>query len=154
MLAALFVGCRPVVPSLSVSVMTWVISAPPPLGRASDADHSARKEGGRVQKQVFQGHAATFDHFRWRACTRRDTTGQDQSLHAVGWAWGLDSLLEGGRSAPWPQSQNDARPPELPPKLRWALFLGSVVFWGLGGRVYDVSSLLWYTLTAVAQPGN
>lgn len=24
------------------------------------------------------------------------------------------------------------------PKLRWALFLGSVVFWGLGGRVLDV----------------
>lgn len=24
------------------------------------------------------------------------------------------------------------------PKLRWALFLGSVVFWGLPGRVYDL----------------
>lgn len=34
------------------------------------------------------------------------------------------------------------------PKLRWALFLGGVVFWGLGGRVFDVvqPSLLYSTV--------
>lgn len=53
------------------------------------------------------------------------------------WA-GLGAGPWRGWSAPWPQNQNDARPPELPPKLRWALFLGSVVFWGLGCRVLDV----------------
>lgn len=62
-------------------------------------------------------------------------TGQDQSLHAVGWAWGW--TLEGvvGSVAAEPERRTTSR---APPKLRWALFLGSVVFWGLGGRVLDV----------------
>lgn len=34
------------------------------------------------------------------------------------------------------ERRTTSRAPKL--KLRWALFLGSVVFWGLGGRVFDV----------------
>lgn len=51
---------------------------------------------------------------------------------------GCGGRLRGRRA----RTTHDLPSPQAP--LGWALFLGSVVFWGLGGRVYDVwSGLGW-----------
>ena len=131
--------CRPVVPSLSVSGMTWVnflVTPQSPISavRATLIIRAGRR--GRVREKAgtpFRGtlRRLTILGGRLHGCG----TGRDRTSPCMQWA-GLH-LLEGGWPAPWPQNLNDARPPEPPSfELRWALFLGSVVFWGLGGRVF------------------
>lgn len=76
---------QPVNVSHDLVIFCYPPSKPPHLGRASDADHSGRKEwAGSRSRQRFQGHAATFDHFRWPPA--RGGTGRDRTSPCMQWA--------------------------------------------------------------------
>lgn len=113
----------------------------------------SRKEGaGSEARRPFRGTLQRLTILGGRL----QRAGQDGTgpVPACSGLAGLGAgLWRGGWSAPWPQSQNDARPPEPPSSVgpcSWAAWYPGV--WAAGSSMWSSlvpsSTLLWHSLKA------